>query len=62
LLLEAGESAALSDLIYSVTTNFAVAAFHGTSGYVMPIGAYVNSIWFADNSSNPFYNFFYSHP
>jgi hypothetical protein len=27
----------------------------------MPIGAYGDSIWFAENASNPFYDFFYSH-
>jgi hypothetical protein len=61
LLLEAGGSAAFDDLGYQVTTNFAVASFLGKSGGVMPIGAYKYSIWFADNSSNPFYDFWNSH-
>ena len=52
-LLDAGESAAFQDLDFVTLTSFATASFYGTSGGVMPIGAYPNSIWFAESSANP---------
>src|ERR1700722_8552861 len=52
-LLDAGESAAFQDLNFTTLTSFATASFYGTSGGVMPIGAYPNSIWFAESSANP---------
>src|ERR1700722_2547506 len=52
-LLDAGESAAFVDLGFATLTSFATASFFGTSGGVMPIGAYPNSIWFAESSADP---------
>jgi len=55
MLLEAGESAALIQLGYVATTNFAKTAFADISCGVMPLGNYSFSIWFADSSSRPNY-------
>ena len=56
MLLEAGESAALSSLGYFATTNFDQATFINQSFGVMPLGSYPFAVWFADNSSQPTYD------
>jgi hypothetical protein len=56
MLLEAGESAALNQLGYFATTNFAKTAFSNRSGGVMPLGNYLYSVWFADTSLRPNYS------
>ena len=56
MLLEAGESAALSSLGYFATTNFDQATFIDRSFGVMPLGNYTSAIWFADNLYKPSYD------
>jgi hypothetical protein len=57
MILEAGESSALTDLGYFASTNFVQIAFSNTSGGVMPFGGSSDSIWFAGNSSKPTYSY-----
>ena len=55
MLLEAGESAALTHLNYFATTNFFTTAFNGTSGGIMPLGGYLYAVWFAGAAFQPKY-------
>ena len=55
MVLEGGESSALTNLGYLASTNFVQTAFVNTSAGVMPLGGSRYSIWFAENSSKPTY-------
>ena len=57
MILEAGESSALTGLGYFASTNFVQIAFYNTSGGVMPFGGSSDAIWFAGNSSRPTYSY-----